>query len=243
MSLFCPQRLIPRDFTSDAKSTAKSFRSWDTCMDNKACKIIAIVGIVLASIVVIWIVGSLLRCFKEGASGIAEFFCWCCCSNKSKRRDMMPQQHMPANNPPTVIYQPIQQPQTAYYRGTDAYYDERGDSPNRKSDLYEVEQDFDLEEQRRKTARKNAKNDQVPLITDEEDEEHELSTFHPRMATYNPEPTSHGSPYTNYNAQPTTSYNPLAATPYTPQSANPTAPYPRDEEEKPYGYNYRHGGY
>lgn len=86
----CPSKLLqPRSFTSGAVSTAKSFKSWDTCMDNKTCKIVAIVGIVLAVIVVIWILGGLARCLCYGVTGIAQLFCCCCrgCGNGSRNRD------------------------------------------------------------------------------------------------------------------------------------------------------------
>lgn len=88
----CPSKLLyPRSFTSDVVSTAQSFKSWNTCMDNKTCKIIAIVGIVLAVIVVVWIIGGLAHCFISGVSGIAECLCCCCriCGNNSRRNNQL----------------------------------------------------------------------------------------------------------------------------------------------------------
>lgn len=186
MSGVCYKQLVPRDFVSGAKTTAKSFKSWDTCMDNKACKIIAIVGIVLAVIVGVWIVGSLLLCFKYGASGICEFCCWCCCSDRRRERAAARQQQQNqhqqhfmggAGAPPAVVYQPVAAPQGAYYRG-DSYYNERGSDKS----VAEVEQDFDLEAQKKKHWRKQDR-EAVPLVYDEDTrEEHELSVYHPAFA-------------------------------------------------------------
>lgn len=84
----CPSKLLnPRSFTSDVVSTANSFKHWNTCMDNKTCKIVAIVGIVIAIIVLIWIIGGLARCLCQGITGICEMFCCCftCCCNGRER--------------------------------------------------------------------------------------------------------------------------------------------------------------
>lgn len=156
--------LFPRSsFTDGVVSTGKSFRSWDTCMDNKACKIIAIVGIVLACILVIWLIGGLLTCFRQGVTGIGQFICWCCrCSNDKNGNNTMPvnegfsRVNMGVAPPSTVIYQPIQQPESAYYRNdakNDTFYDEVKTPSN---EVYELEEDFDLEKQK-KTRKKQQK--------------------------------------------------------------------------------------
>ncbi|CCE61971.1 hypothetical protein TPHA_0B02990 [Tetrapisispora phaffii CBS 4417] len=160
--------LVPRVFKrNDLISTADSFKSWDTCMDNKACKIIAIVGIVLACVVALWLIGAVLTCFRQGVTGIAQFFCWCCQCRNSDNRNNQP---MPTNDsynpnrmgmpPATVIYQPIQPPQNVYYKSNNEdFYEEK--SPH---DVYELEQDFDLEKQkmisRENSIRRNVKKDQ-----------------------------------------------------------------------------------
>ncbi|KAH3901419.1 Pin2p SCDLUD_002911 [Saccharomycodes ludwigii] len=156
---FCPKELLvnhslnsKRSEWDDALDTAKSFKSWSTCMDNKACKIIVIVLIVIGSIIAIWIIGSLLRMLKYGVSGIFEFFCWCYPKNSRNsgiNNDQMypmmynqqPQQNLPV--PPTVIYQPIKEPHASYspVRGTSAghqtptYYDEYGDEFENHADI------------------------------------------------------------------------------------------------------------
>ncbi|CUS20498.1 LAQU0S01e07954g1_1 [Lachancea quebecensis] len=213
----CYKRLVTRDFVSGAKDTAKSFKNWDSCMDNRACKIIAIVGIVIASIVALWIVGSLLRCFKYGASGVLEFCCWCCGAGRHHgvQRPITQPHAQPgaSGGPPMVIYQPVAAPQDAYYRG-DSFYEER-------SSVKELEQDFDLEAQRPENKRRAsgahatpANYETAPLVYDEDPrEDHELSVYHPRLTTAMP------------------------AQGYTPQ-----APYPRDEQQD-YGKMYRHGNY
>lgn len=139
--------------SSGIESTAESFKSWDTCMDNNACKIIAIVGISLASIIVLWLVGALLTCIRVGITGISQFCCWCCNCNSNKNDHYPPpvnenyMNNRPYMPPSTVIYQPIQQPQSAYYGNPkDEYYDEAAKS----NDVYELEQDFDLEKQKEK---------------------------------------------------------------------------------------------
>ncbi|EDO15234.1 hypothetical protein Kpol_1029p7 [Vanderwaltozyma polyspora DSM 70294] len=150
----------------DVTSTADSFKSWDTCMDNKVCKIIAIVGIALASVVVLWLIGGFLTMFRQGVTGIGQFFCWCChCGGGSTNGNsnypppandnyMQNRPYMPPN---AVIYQPIQHPQTAYYKNLkDDYYEETTKSG---PEVYELEEDFDLEKQKeRSNSRKYNKN-------------------------------------------------------------------------------------
>ncbi|KAM3163616.1 PIN2-like protein [Lachancea thermotolerans] len=217
MSQICYKRLATRGFVSGAKDTAESFKSWDSCMDNRACKIIAIVGIVIASIVAVWIVGSLLRCFKYGASGICEFCCWCCGAGRRRgvQRPVAQPHSQPGvgGGPPMVVYQPVTAPQDAYYRGN-SFYDER-------SSVKELEQDFDLEAQRPENKRRAAGahrisggREAVPLVYDEDPrEDHELSVYHPRLTTN-----------------------------VAPQGYTTQTPYPKDEQQS-YSKTYRHGNY
>lgn len=74
---------IKRDIFRDATTTGQSFKSWDTCMDNNTCKIIAIVGIVLATLILLWILSSIFRCCFYSISCL-EACCSCCCRSKSK---------------------------------------------------------------------------------------------------------------------------------------------------------------
>lgn len=165
---FCKisRAIYPRSLSSDLKETGSSFKNWDSCMNNKACKIIAIVGICLAAIVALWLIGALLTCIRQGVTGISDFFCWCCRCNKNTNRDnaMMNNGYIAPNmdnsgyqGAPNIVYQPIQYPESAYYGNDDSYYNERqlngknivGD--NKSNEVFELEQDFDLEEQRNKS--------------------------------------------------------------------------------------------
>lgn len=59
-------------------------------MDNTTCKWVAIVGIVLAALFVLWILGSIIRCFCLGVSCFQAICCCCnCCSccDGNRRRD------------------------------------------------------------------------------------------------------------------------------------------------------------
>lgn len=160
-----------RDFTEDIKQTAKSFKNWNSCMADKPCKIIAIVGICLACIVGLWLIGGLLTCIRQGVTGIGGFICWCCnCSerNTSSYSDnnhnneytphmvpaYQPQQPMMYRSPPDVVYQPIKR---GYYEESHqnvpdyGYYSEGN---QRSNSVFELEQDFDLEGQRIKSQRR-----------------------------------------------------------------------------------------
>ncbi|SCU82988.1 LADA_0C09054g1_1 [Lachancea dasiensis] len=164
-----PRSLAPRSFVQDARSTADSFKSWDTCMDNKTCKIVAIVGIVVACVVAIWIVGSLLRCFVRGASGFGEFCCWCCCRSRTPRAPVQTAASTgpvapPGQVPPMVVYQPIAAPTSQ----PAAYYQE-------SHSVEEIEQDFDLEAQRLQ------RDDRLPASKPAE--HYNMSVYHPRLTT------------------------------------------------------------
>ncbi|KAK9234546.1 hypothetical protein V1525DRAFT_435523 [Lipomyces kononenkoae] len=78
--------LSKRDIVDQTVSFGESFRSWNTCMANLGCKIIAIVGIVLAVILVFTILTWIIRIIWCGA----EATCWlcglCCCCCDGNRR-------------------------------------------------------------------------------------------------------------------------------------------------------------
>lgn len=111
---FCPKStvsILARDFAGDAQSTAGSFKSWDTCMDNKTCKIVAIVLIVIAVLICFWIISTLVRCCCMGVSCL-EALCCCCCRAANSRRRSSPyvekQYQSPYNN--TNMYPAAQSP-------------------------------------------------------------------------------------------------------------------------------------
>ncbi|CAI4036409.1 hypothetical protein SMKI_15G2530 [Saccharomyces mikatae IFO 1815] len=264
--------LFPRSsFTDGVVSTGKSFRTWDTCMDNKACKIIAIVGIVLASIVVIWLIGGLLTCFRQGVTGIGQFVCWCCrCSDANNKNNGMPvnegfnRANMGAVPPSTVIYQPIQQPENAYYRNDakdDAFYDEVKTPSN---EVYELEEDFDLEKQKEKTRRKQKKQRSkeghspsrvAPLVYDEDTSENSnpLPQYNARSSFIH----NAGNPSTNdthltsqppvfdisdygenyYYGNDNNNINDFQGNSYNVPSSNHRSPYPTESYQPYRGYN------
>lgn len=106
----CPhQFLFQRDVAEKAKSTADSFKHWDTCMDNRTCKIVAIVGIVVAAVVVFSILFTFVRCCCMGLS-MAEALCCCCCRPSRS--------HDPLQAPQFATYprsQPMNQAAPTYY--------------------------------------------------------------------------------------------------------------------------------
>lgn len=192
---FARDLLARSSFSNDVQDTAKSFGSWDSCMNDKPCKIIAIVGIVVASIVVIWLIGGLLTCFRQGVTGIGGFFCWCCnCKPRSRGTQMQPvndgylhPRRSMAGNPATVIYQPIQPPESAYYRhGNDSYYDDG----NKSGEIFELEQEFDLEKQRQKSLKRKHR---LPAVVHDD----ESSVYEPRSGLSN-----HWDEYNNNNRNP-----------------------------------------
>lgn len=119
-NMYIGSSLFRRDFGDNVKSTADSFKSWDTCMDNKTCKIVAIVGIVLAGLVVLWAISTIIQCLCMGVSCL-EALCCCCC--RSSKPVVYQEKQTPYNNP--NMYQPVSapmryQPQPAYQgRGYD----------------------------------------------------------------------------------------------------------------------------
>ncbi|CAN3376154.1 hypothetical protein DIURU_003759 [Diutina rugosa] len=82
--------LVGRNFIDDATGSRSdvggSWRSWDLCMKDTACTVVSIVLIVIGSLIVIWVLGTIFRCFYYGlACGDACFGCFCCCCGRNKR--------------------------------------------------------------------------------------------------------------------------------------------------------------
>ncbi|KAG7665165.1 uncharacterized protein J8A68_001221 [[Candida] subhashii] len=98
-----------RDIFESAKSTAEAFKSWDTCMANRTCKIVAIVLIVVGSLFVIWILTTLFQCIFMGAKCL-DALC-CCCCRKANRLQREPAQTTYVN---PNMYPPTTQPRYAY---------------------------------------------------------------------------------------------------------------------------------
>ncbi|KAK9370401.1 hypothetical protein V1509DRAFT_617661 [Lipomyces kononenkoae] len=71
--------LSRRDIIDQTVSFGESFKSWNTCMANLGCKIIAIVGIVLAVILVFTILTWIIRIIWCGAEATC-WLCGACCS-------------------------------------------------------------------------------------------------------------------------------------------------------------------
>lgn len=107
--------LMGRDILDDAtgKSSGGLWRLWDSCMDNTACKVVAIILIVIAALIVLWVLGTIFRCFYYGlACGEACCSC-CCCGLKKLSQDNYPPQYY--EKPATLVYAnpnmyPAQQP-------------------------------------------------------------------------------------------------------------------------------------
>lgn len=96
--------VFKRDVAGDVRSTAQAFRSWDTCMADRPCKIIAIVLIVLGCLIVMWALSTVIRCMCLGFSCL-EALCCCCCRSASKEYH---EKQVPYNNP--NMYMPPAQP-------------------------------------------------------------------------------------------------------------------------------------
>lgn len=64
-------------------STAESFKSWDTCKENKVCKGTAIALIIIAAIIVFFIICAIVNCFCCAISCIDNLCC--CCKGRSSR--------------------------------------------------------------------------------------------------------------------------------------------------------------
>lgn len=120
------QDIVTRGISDDVTSTAHSFKSWDSCMANKPCKIIAIVGIVLACLFAFWMISTLIRCCCMGISCL-EALCCCCCRPAGSQRYVEKQTPVspfenPNMYPPTQapVYQ-TRPPQQAYFAQNQGY--------------------------------------------------------------------------------------------------------------------------
>lgn len=136
--------LSPRDVKSvenSVKSTAESFKSWDTCMDNKTCKIVAIVGIVLAALVILWLVCGIINCVCCGVRTCAGVFCCCltCCRGPRQRGHGRELSDVPESSPfnNSAMYPP--KPVTAY-QGNGSTWNANGYAPVQQPAYYQNSQ-------------------------------------------------------------------------------------------------------
>lgn len=106
--------LDKRDLAEKAKSTADAFKNWDSCMGNTFCKIVAIVGICLGGLLVLWVLVALVRCCCCGVTTFAACCaicsCCACCCNDNTQRTLSQGNYSAANN--ANMY-----PQNQPYRG------------------------------------------------------------------------------------------------------------------------------
>ncbi|CDK24332.1 unnamed protein product [Kuraishia capsulata CBS 1993] len=115
----CPNKMLSALEKRSVTSTVNSFKSWDTCMDNKVCKIVAIVGIVLACLVVMWLVSTIVRCLCCGLECMASM-CFCCAPRRQQQYSQPPvmmrnaDNHNPYDNP--NMYPPQYPQPTAFSR-------------------------------------------------------------------------------------------------------------------------------
>lgn len=68
---------------------ADSFKTWDNCMHKNPCKPITIALLVVASLLVLCILGAFVRCCFCGVSCM-ESFC-CCCGRKNRKQQQVQQ--------------------------------------------------------------------------------------------------------------------------------------------------------
>ncbi|AMD21537.1 HFL319Cp [Eremothecium sinecaudum] len=191
----CPRQLMRRSFFSEAGSTMRSFRHWDTCMNNKVCKIFAITGIVLGSLITIWITGCVLRCFKHGVSGIIEFACWPCtaCRRRGKYREAKAQTISPmifTPGAPNMVYTPMVHPEPAHYLTKDQYYSER------TQDGSDDEKYYDMAAQKQNMSYKDnyPRRVHTPIVYDEDVDHREELIWSTQRASQ----TGIPSPYAPY---------------------------------------------
>lgn len=113
-ALYLVGRNIIDDATGGKSDVSGLWRLWDSCMNDTACKVVAIVLIVIGSIIVIWVLGTIFRCFYYGlACGDACCACCCCCGLNKRSQDNYPPQYY--EKPATLVYAnpnmyPAQQP-------------------------------------------------------------------------------------------------------------------------------------
>ncbi|KAK9381266.1 uncharacterized protein V2V93DRAFT_221764 [Kockiozyma suomiensis] len=115
------ESLAKRDVFDDANNDAhkvisfgQSFKHWDTCMANTGCKVIAIIGIILAVCLVLSLFAWVIRLVFYGAEATCWLCCKCCGLCMPKRSDPRGRASQAPDNLYTI---PNQQP---YYTGPPA---------------------------------------------------------------------------------------------------------------------------
>lgn len=92
----------------ETTSTIDSFKSWNTCMDNHVCKIVAIVLIVVGGLLFIWLFGGILRCMCCGANMASSLCCclssMCSCCGSDNHNHRRHEQAPPPPPPPLAPY-------------------------------------------------------------------------------------------------------------------------------------------
>lgn len=109
-------------FTEETKS------KWDSCMDKKWCKIVAIVCIVIGCLIVLWIISIIMNVIFCGGKCIRSF-CWCCSCNSCCCH-----RHPPPPPPPPPAKPPIDSRGQAY-NNPNMYYHPQG-GPNTQQYYY-----------------------------------------------------------------------------------------------------------
>lgn len=114
---FCPANvmntILSKRFTED---DVKS--SWDKCMDNKTCKIVAIVLIVVGGLILFWLISTLFQVLCCGIKCLNAIFCCfgscCCCGDRNNTRDMSGEKGYEYQQNGNRGY--VNQPQPVYYQ-------------------------------------------------------------------------------------------------------------------------------
>ncbi|KAF1827894.1 uncharacterized protein K489DRAFT_31237 [Dissoconium aciculare CBS 342.82] len=91
-----------RDVGSSISDVKTTYSSWDTCMEKSYCKWPAIIGIVVASLIVISLLTCLFRCLCCGVECCCACFkcCNACCPSPRRRGGREGYQQTPAPLPP-----------------------------------------------------------------------------------------------------------------------------------------------
>lgn len=102
-----------------AREIVVNSTSWNRCMNNTTCKIIAIVAIVVASLLLLWVLSFIIRCACLGFA-CAEAIC-CCCSSSKKTTTYVerPLHYYNPNMYPSV--QPMRQAEPSYQPVNNGY--------------------------------------------------------------------------------------------------------------------------
>ncbi|KAF3387472.1 hypothetical protein F1880_001537 [Penicillium rolfsii] len=116
-----------RSTVSDIESVPSTFSSWDKCMAKSYCKWPVIAAIIIASVIIIGIIGCIINCLCCGYQ-CCKCCCGCCCPSGRRRNKQpkyydqpTPYKHQPPPPPPPnqpnphTAYQPS--PAPPVYRG------------------------------------------------------------------------------------------------------------------------------